>query len=330
MPKLGLQLPGRLHGVDLDGTLTAAEAAERHGWDAVWKSETYWDDAVSVLSIVADRTERIKLGTAIVNVYSRTPALLAMGAKTVHDASGGRARLGLGASSPAIVEEWHGRRFDRPLRQIRETIEILRAILYSEVVEYHGDRYDVSFRAGYDLPQGSIPVFNAAIGEGNRRLTAEFADGWLPAFVPLSALPERIAQLEEWAVSADRDPDSIEVTPTVMVAVDETAAEARRRVRAGLVQEMAMGYDEVVADYGYGDAASRAARHWHEGNRTDATAAIPSEMIDDLTIYGTPAECRDRIASYGEAGADSLLLLPAFESSLSDVLVAVESLGTGI
>lgn len=132
MPQLGLMLPGELAGVGLDETIGVAEHAEANGFDAVWKEETSGTNTFVTLGAIARTTSSIQLGTGIANVFSRSPTLLAMSAATLDELSDGRTILGLGVSSPPLIEQWHGTEYERPLRRLRETIEILRQAFAGE------------------------------------------------------------------------------------------------------------------------------------------------------------------------------------------------------
>ncbi len=179
-----------------------AAALERAGVDAIWVAEAYGFDAPTIMGFLAARTERARIGSAILDVYSRTPALIAQTAAGLDALSGGRALLGLGASGPQVVESWHGTPYDRPLGRTRETIELCRRIWRREVIDHHGitdmplppekgGRFGKPLKILSRPVRPGIPVYVAALGPANVRMTAELADGRLPALF----VPERAADV---------------------------------------------------------------------------------------------------------------------------------------
>src|SRR5438132_13927038 len=191
--RLGLNL-GYWGAGAADGVALVQEA-ERLGYDSVWTAEAYGSDAVTPLTWVGALTSKIKLGTSILQMPARTPAMTAMTAATLDLLSGGRVLLGLGLSGPQVVEGWHGQRYGKPLGKTREYVEIVREILRREKpVEHHGDHYDIPFNGegatGLGKPlklithplRPEIPIYLAAIGPKNAALAADIADGRLPIF----------------------------------------------------------------------------------------------------------------------------------------------------
>ena len=326
VPNLGVMLPGELTGINLAETIQIAQLAEANGFDSVWKEETSGTNTFMTLSAIARTTSSIELGTGVANVFSRSPTFLAMSAATLDELSGGRTLLGLGVSSPPLIEGWHGIDYERPLRRLRETIEILRQAFTERTVDYDGDIYDIGpYSVGFELDRDTIPVYNAAMGETNRRLTAEFADGWMPIFIPRSKFDEFEATLQKRASSSDRDP--VTCSPMVPCAVAEDTDQAERQVRNLIAQEMAMGYNSLVDQFGFGKAADEAHDQWRAGDRDAAAAALSQEMVDEFAIYGTPSECRERLADLATAGAESVILWPSMSASSGEVRELIESLG---
>lgn len=315
MTALGLMLPDEAAGMTPDQTIRFARRAENAGFHSVWKGEASWGNGPVVLGAIARETDEIQLATGIANVFSRTPSLLAMTASTLDALSGERTILGLGVSSPPVVEEWHGLEFDRPLRRMRETIEIIRETFDGGTLEYDGEIFDVGpYNVGFDLEQESVPLYNAAMGETNCRLTGEFADGWVPAFIPLSELDASQEIITDGARAADRDPEEITVAPMVGTAVDDDPEVAESHVRDFLAQEMAMGYNRLAEKYGFGEAGNKAFERWRNGDREGAASAISQEMLDELAIYGTPEQCRAQVEHYSEAGCDVVVLFPPYSA----------------
>lgn len=323
MAQLDLLLPeGKIGNYTIQDTVELAKAAEAAEFRTVWKGESYSTNSFMNLSSIATATETINLGTAITNVFTRPPALIAMSAATLDMLSDGRTVLGLGVSTETVIESWYGQSYERPLRRTREMIEVLQAMFAEETVEYDGEIFDVGpYPVGFDMDRETMPIYNAAMGPTNCRLTGEYADGWLPVYTP----PETIRTLYEEEIlhgveAADRDPADVSVTPLVTTSVAETTAAARTQARRSLAQAMAVGYNGHVAQFGFGDAPDEAAAHWRKGNRDAATAAICDPMVDELTVAGTPEECRSRLQELQEqTGADTIAVMPPYTATPADI-----------
>ncbi|MEF8869346.1 MAG: LLM class flavin-dependent oxidoreductase [Haloarculaceae archaeon] len=328
MSDIGFVLPDEFSGFPLDRTLRFAERADRAGLHSVWKQEASGSNGFLALGAVAGRTDDVGVGIGVASVFSRTPALLGMSAVTLDHLSGGRALLGLGVSSPPLVETWHGRSFERPLRRMREAIEVVRQVTEGGTVEYHGEVFDVGpYRMRLD-PLGAVPILNAAIGSTNRRLTGEYADGWLPGFTPLSAFPDNLEDVRSSAREADRDPGAITAAPWVPTAVHEDPDRAEYLARYLLAQEMAMGYNEQVEGYGFGDAPDEAFERFRAGDREGAAEAVSAEMLEELAVHGTPPAVREGLAAWHEAGADVVVAMPSMAATAEEVEHLIDVLGT--
>lgn len=326
MTQLGLALPDYIWDVDVEGSIELAQTAEGAGFDSLWKGETTAINSFMTLSAVAGETEEIELGTGIANVYSRTPALLGMSAASLDRLSDGRANLGLGVSSPPIIETWHGQAYDRPLRRTRETIEIVRQVLDGGRLDYDGEIFDVGpYTVGLSAG-GDVPIYNAAMGETNRRLTGEYADGWLPIIVPLSRMAEFVGEIETAAERAGRDRPTM--APWIVYSMATDPEYAKRHARLMLAQEMAMGYNRLVAKFGFGEPADAAHSAWRDGDREAAASAITDEMVDEFTIHGTPEECMAGLESVVEMGVDHPVVWMPFSFSQSELDQAIEVIGS--
>jgi len=321
---VGLVLPDDLGNTPLSEMLAVAAAADDAGFHSLWKQEASGSDGFMALAAAARETEDVRLASGVANVFSRTPTLLGMSAATLDSLSDGRAVLGLGVSSVPVVETWHGESFEHPLRRLREAIEVVRDVFDGGTVEYHGDIFDVGPYT-MALESGSIPIYNGAMGETNRRLTAEFCDGWIPGFVPVDHLAELSEEMATDARDAGRDPPT--VAPWVPTAVDDDPAHAEQRASELVAQEMAMGYNEGMERYGFREPADRARELFLAGDRAAAADAIPTEMVDTVAVHGTPEEVRAGYADYARAGADTVVAMPAFTASTEEVERLVEVLG---
>jgi len=297
--------------------------AERLGFDSVWTSEAWGSDAVATIAWVAAHTERIGVGTAVMQIPARTPAATAMTAITLDHLSGGRFRLGLGMSGPGLVEGWHGAAFDRPLARTREYVGIVRAILRrAGPVEFRGEYYRMPAREGVGRPFQSIvhplrpdlPIYLAAMGPNNVTLAAEVADGWLP----LLFSPERVdvfrSSLDEGFARGGRDPASFDVAPMVPVEAGSDVAVCRDRVRqfvalyvGGMGARGRNFYNDLVSRYGYEEESRRIQDLFLDGRRREAAAAVPDALVDELSLVGSRERIRDRLAAWAAAGATTLL-----------------------
>jgi alkanesulfonate monooxygenase SsuD/methylene tetrahydromethanopterin reductase-like flavin-dependent oxidoreductase (luciferase family) len=296
-PTLGLKLPVASERPSRPATKSAGEwaaHAEDLGYDSIWMSEAWGTDALVELSGAAAATDTIRLCTAIVNVYSRTPTVLAMAGATLQRRSDGRAVLGVGPSHAGAVEAYHGLAYDRPVRRTHEAIELVNELTGGgEPVSYDGEVFSVE---GLPPFEESVPVYNAALGPANRRATGRVADGWLPYMYPVSALGEAFETVAETARETGRDPGDIEVTPQILAAVSDDPEAARDAVRdyvASYVGQLP-NYRNALADW-YPEEAAAIGEAWAEGGREAAMAAVTDELVHELGVAGTPAEARDQL-----------------------------------
>ncbi|ADD06476.1 putative flavin-dependent oxidoreductase [Natrialba magadii ATCC 43099] len=289
---------------DVDQADVAVRAEERE-YDAVWVGELWGASGVVQLTKMACRTDEIDLGSAILNVYSRSPAVLAMTAASLSQASDGRFRLGLGTSTPKAVEDLHGMSFDRPVRRAHETIELVREFTTGdgEPVDYEGQLLQAADFPSVDAP---VPIYHAGLGPANRRVVGRLCDGWIPHNIPFSNLDSAFEEVADAARERDRDPDEITIAPYVPSAVSADADEARETLRQHVAYYVGSGegYRRAVSTV-YPDRADRIATAWREGDRATATDAVSDEMLGDLGIAGTPDDARDQLRSLvSETGID--------------------------
>ncbi|ELY91609.1 LLM class flavin-dependent oxidoreductase [Natrinema altunense] len=282
-----------------------AVRAESQGYDAVWVGELWGASGVVQATEMACRTEAIEIGTAILNVYSRSPAVLAMTAASLEDASDGRFTLGLGTSTAAAVEDLHGMAFDRPVRRAHETIELLREFTAGtgEPVDYDGE---LLAAAAFPSIESAVPIYHAGLGPANRRVVGRLCDGWIPHNIPFSRLDDAFEEVATAARERDRDPDDITIAPYVPAAVSADPTEARDTLRRHVAYYVGSGegYRRAVATE-FPDEADRIAEMWRDGEKSAAVSAVTDEMLADLGVAGTPAEARDRLRTLvAETGID--------------------------
>lgn len=270
-----------------------AQRAEALGFESVWVSEAWGDNAVAVLTEMAHATDSIALGSAIVNVFSRTPALLAMSARSIGRMSNGRVRLGLGTSHPRIIEGLHGVPFEAPLTRLEETVELLSQYLGDRTIEFDGECFDVDAE-GYQGLDVDVNIYNAALGLKNRRLTGRLCDGWIPNQLPIADLETYYEAVADGASAAGRDPSAIDVMPWVPAVASSDPSEARTAI--GECIAFYVGnypfYRNAVGKL-YPEAAERVARAWAD-DPAGAAAAVDDELADAMGVYGTPDRARSR------------------------------------
>jgi len=303
---------------------------ERAGLEVLFVPEAYSFDAVSMLGFIAARTERLQLASGILQVYTRTPSLTAMTAAGLDYISGGRFMLGIGASGPQVIEGFHGVPYSAPLGHTRELVEICRQVWRRERVQYQGRHYQVPLPpekgTGLGKPlklinkpvREQIPIVIASIGPKNVELTAEIADGWQPLFF----LPEHAQKVWGDALAAGkakRAPKlgALELIPQIPVSMGDDLDAARDAVRPALALYVGgMGargknfYNDLARRYGFEDAARTIQDLYLDGKKTEAEAAIPTELIDQTALIGPPGKIGERLSALAEAGVATLNLSP--------------------
>jgi F420-dependent oxidoreductase-like protein len=317
MRNLGLYL-GRLPGFDKSGfnkqeLIDCVRAADACGYDSFWLPEAWEREAFTILTELALRTERIHLGTGIINVFSRSPALIAMSAATLDEISGGRFRLGLGTSGARVIEDFHGISYQKPLTRLKETIQIVRALLSGDAVEFNGECFKLSrFKLGFKPVRSDIPIYVAGLGPKSLRQIGEIADGWLPTHWPRTRLSDGVAEIRVSAEASGRDAERIEIAPFVNVAVSDDLARARNSARLPLAYYIGgMGdyYHAALSRLGFSAEADRVRELWQAGRPKEAIRAISDEMIDSIAICGPLDLCQRRLDETIESGA-TLVLVP--------------------
>ena len=273
-----------------------ARNAEDLGYDRVWVGELWNESAAVQLAEMAAATDEIGLGSAILNVFSRTPAVLAMTAASLQRASDGRFVLGTGTSTPTAVEGLHGMDFDRPVRRAHETIELLRRLTSDGgEISYDGELLESRRFPGLDV---DVPIYHAGLGPANRRVVGRLCDGWIPHNIPFSALEDAFEDVADAAAERDRARDEIEVAPYVPTAVADDPERARNAIRRHVAYYVGSGegYRRAVGA-AYPDQAGSIANAWRAGDRSAAAEAVTDEMVDDLGVAGGPEEVRDGLRS---------------------------------
>ena len=303
---------------------------EKLGVDTALVAEAYSYDAISQLGYLAAKTSTIELGSGVVPIYSRTPTLLAMTAAGMDYVSDGRFRLGIGTSGPQVVEGFHGVPFDAPMGRTREVVEICRQVWRREKVQHEGKHYQIPLPedrgTGLGKPlkiinhpvRETIPINIAAIGPKNVQLTAEIAEGWQPIFY----YPEKADEV--WgdalrAGAAKRDPalGPLDVMVSASLAIGDDVEDRLEWAKPSLALYIGgMGargqnfYHKLATRYGYGDVADHIQDLYLAGNKAEAIAAVPDELVRNVSLVGPKGYVQERLAAFAEAGVTTMLVHP--------------------
>jgi alkanesulfonate monooxygenase SsuD/methylene tetrahydromethanopterin reductase-like flavin-dependent oxidoreductase (luciferase family) len=298
-----------------------SKLAEDLGYHSIWVPEMWGRDAFSLISHMASVTEKIKLATGIISVYSRSPALIAQSAATMDEYCGGRLILGLGISSVYLNEYWHGTKFERPIRRTLECVEIIRTILAGKRADYDGEIFRLrNFRLLFEPLRSEIPIYIASMGPKNIELTSRVADGWIPYLCPVSLINEK----KEMFASGGRE---ITVAPFLPAMVSDDRSESREIVRefvALYVCSMGDYYHKLVSGYGFGAEADRAKKLWRD-NRAEAIKSISDELIDLVSVSGSPDEAKERLGTFADNSDLPILMFP-YNASREQTAFAMEAL----
>jgi probable F420-dependent oxidoreductase len=294
-----------LDGLGLLECVELARVAEDLGYTDVWTSEINGADGFTLLAAIAVQTRSVRLGLAIAPVYTRPPALLAMTAASLQALSQGRFCLGLGSSTEPIVERWMGQSFDRPLVRVRETVEVIRLALTGERVAFQGETVRTH---DFRLQMGpvDVPIVLAALGPRMLALAGQVADGVVLSFAGLSAIPAQLA-----AVGPATQRQDFDVLQRIGVAIDEDADRFRQAAQRELaIYARARAYNASFARQGYAAEASAIQAAWQQSDARAAAGAVSERLVADTYVFGTADECRARLATYGEAGLRTPIIVP--------------------
>jgi F420-dependent oxidoreductase-like protein len=305
---------------------------EKAGVDMVWVAEAYGNDAATLMGYVAARTERVEIASGILPIFTRTPTLLAMTAAGLDELSEGRAVLGLGASGPQVIEGFHGVPYDRPLQRTREVVEICRKVWKRERLEHQGEAYSIPLPEGQGTGLGKplkiithprradIPIYIASLGSKNVQMTAELAEGWLPAFYnPHKA--EKVWGDDLAAGAAKRAADLAPLEIVAGGAVGFGSEEDAKKVRDAARPQTAlyvggMGargrnfYNDVFRRYGYEADAKEIQDLYLDGKKPEAEARVPDSFLKETSLFGDEGFVRDQIEAYRASGVTRLSISP--------------------
>jgi len=298
-------------GSDWRQTLAKIQIAEDLGYERVTGTEAWGPSALPWITTIAANTSKIEVGTSIINAFSRTPAAIAQEFASIDVLSGGRAVLGIGSSGEYVVEHFHGVPFRKPLRRLREYIEIFNTLIGGGPLNYEGEIFNLQrgFRLDYDRPRDHIPVYVAAITPKSIRQTGEIADGIIPIHWPKSCFAELREQLAEGARDAGRDASTLTIAPqTHIYVLDGTDDEATwRQARQPLqfyINRMGVFYWQMLSRNGYEADVAASREAWANRDAEGSFAALSEEMVRDIQVIGTLEEVREQLRERAAAGAD--------------------------
>lgn len=325
--KLGLALG--YAGEPMSDVLPSVEAADRNGFDSVWSLEEYGPDGVTILGYLAGKTENVKLGTGILQMGPRSPALTAMTAVTLDVLSGCRTLLGLGLSVPWVIEGWHGVPYGKPVELTREYVSIVRkAIAREERLEHDGVHYQIPYRGPgarstsgpikslFPPPRTRIPIYLGSMGPRNVRLTGEIADGWLPGLY--SPEREKITNvpLDEGLARAGRSPAEVPIANIIEIERHDDIEAARDELRPLLAsyigpvgEGLVNAYFESTCAMGWEAEAHKIRELYRAGHKKEAAAAVPAALLDETALLGPLEAILDRLEAWKESRVETLILL---------------------
>ena len=318
--KLAIEM-GPIQPDSLKQTVEWVQFAEKLGVDMAFAAEAWWSDAVTPLAYLADKTHRIKLASGIMQTTARTPAMTAMSALTLHDLSGGRFVLGLGASGPQVVEGLHSTRYNKPLSRLKETVDICRMIFAGEKVQYQGDIFQMPLPESEGKPikiahePADIPIYLATLGPNALRYTGATANGWLGTSFSPDHPGAHFDHLTEGAMSAQRRICDLDLCVSVRVELgDDIDSMIARRKPAVAFNMGGMGsaktnfYNDAFKRAGYADHALAIQQLWLDGKREEAAQRVPTDMVTQFQALGDRAMVTKRLAKYRDAGVTTLKL----------------------
>lgn len=341
--RLGLNLGYWGAGNDA-ANLALAKEADRLGYAVAWAAEAYGSDVPTVLAWVAAHTERMDVGSAILQIPARQPTMAAMTAATLDTLSGGRFRLGLGVSGPQVSEGWYGVKFDKPLARTREYVDIVKAALRRERVSYSGKHFTLPLPDGPGKPlklivhpvREEIPIYLASIGPKNLELTGEIADGWLAIFYSPEHAGEQLGLIAKGREKAGKTMDGFDVVPTTPLVVDdewELAAESVRPYAAlyigGMGSREQNFYNNLACRMGYEAEAAEIQDLYLGKDYAAAAAKVPVGFIDSTSLLGPRERIAEKLQALAESGVTTLsvsVALQDLDRGMAALRIAAEAL----
>jgi F420-dependent oxidoreductase-like protein len=341
--RLGINLGYWGAGNDANN-LKVAQEADRLGYSVAWAAEAYGSDVPTVLTWIAAHTERIDVGSAILQIPARQPTMAAMTAATLDTLSGGRFRMGLGVSGPQVSEGWYGVKFDKPLARTREYVEIVRQALRRERVSFQGKQFTLPLPDGPGKPlklivhpvRAEIPIYLASIGPKNLELTGEIADGWLAIFYSPEYGPESLELIRKGREKAGKTLDGFDVVPTSPIVVGDDWKVAADQIRGyaalyvgGMGSREQNFYNNLACRMGYEAEAAEIQNLYLAKDYAGAAAKVPLGFLDATALLGPKERIAEKMQAMAESGVTTLTVSPVLqdlEHSVEALRVAAEAL----
>ena len=325
--KLGIIAgPGR----DWRETIEKIKVAESLGYELVTSGEAWNTSIIPWMTLLAAHTEKIKIGTSILNIYSRSPAAIAQEFAMLEQLSGGRMVCGIGSSGHRVIEHFHGIPFKKPLRRIREYVEIINTLIAGERLEYNGEIFEMSrgFTLDYARPRNKVPIYIAAITPKSIKQTGEIADGIFPIHWPKQKFSTLRKDLATGASVAGRSADDITIAPFTNVYVlgegnDDVVWQAARGPLFHYINRMGDFYWNMLASNGFEPEVSASRKAWSERDREGAHAAISNAMVEEIQVIGSRDTIAGQLRERSDLGAD-VQLIPLPGGSLDEVSKTLE------
>ncbi len=287
----------------VEETIELAKWAEAEGYDDLWFADSSGLDALTTAAAVALNTERCRIGTAIIPVFSRTPAVLASTTHVLNKLSKGRFILGLGSSSQTMMENWHGQEFEKPVTRVKETTQLVKSMLLGEKTDFDGKTVSSHGYRQYPLQEGEQLIYMAALRSRMLEAAAEFSDGVILNLFPKDALPKMMEHIRIGAERAGKKLEDIEIVCRHQVIVTDDKPAARDMVRAGFAPYYATPvYNAFLAWAGYEEVAKTIAEGWAAKDRAKTTGALDDALVDDIALIGSMEECQEKIRELGAGG----------------------------
>jgi F420-dependent oxidoreductase-like protein len=342
--RLGVNLGYWSTAADARDGVRLAQEADALGYAVAWAAEAYGSDVVTVLTWVAANTTSIDVGSGIMQIPARSPAMTAMTAASLDALSNGRFRLGIGVSGPQVSEGWHGVRYDKPLTRTREYVDVVRRALTRERLTAPGPYYPLPLPDGPGKAlklivhpvRDRIPLYIAAVGPKNLELTGEIADGWLAVFFSPEYAGDLLAHLTAGRAKVGQTMDGFDIVPTVPLSVGDDVRACADPIRpyaalyvGGMGSREQNFYNALARRMGYEQAAQQCQDAYLAHDYAGAMAAVPFEFVDETSLLGPKERVAERLAAFAKAGVTTLTVTPVgntVEERLALLRTAVEAL----
>jgi len=283
--------------LSVDEILECSKILSKYNTDSIWIPETWGMEGTAMLTAVSQIVKNSKIGSSIINIYSRTPSLIAMSAATLDTLSNGRLILGLGTSSEPIVQEWHGLKFSQPVQRMRECVEIIRFIISGNKVNYDGKLFHIkNFTLLIKPPRKKIPIYLAAINQKMVELTWDVADGVIFYLRPISELQNTIQKMQSKR--------KIDVSSQLITCMSEDEDQAIERAKKTLAFYVSVGkiYREFLAKNGFAKEIHDIYDEYKKSGLRTNYKLVSKNLLDSLTIYGTPEDCKKKLDKFVKTG----------------------------